>query len=261
MARPPRSSRTAPAEGLSAVAEGRLYHEQSVQPGTRDFHPELAPRFAGSHRALTVIRPGRCDGPVVHDQGHARRRRQRGEGLAGGVVHVDPRRIRRAVLVVRAWPPELAVADHHPARAEYRALVLRGRLAPAVDGLLPGDAPGDDAIGTGGGGRREQVAGALAADPVVALAGRRDVLHPVRQVRELVEYDVRPEAHHGLGECGGSNTSQATGPAPSARSMLALSGEQVMPATVCPSLISSETSRVPMTPLAPAMKMRTIVSL
>jgi hypothetical protein len=52
-----------------------------------------------------------------------------------------------------------------------------------------------------------------------------------------------------------------TGSAPSARSMLALSGERVVPATVCPSLISSGTSRVPMTPLAPAMKRRTIVSL
>jgi hypothetical protein len=58
-----------------------------------------------------------------------------------------------------------------------------------------------------------------------------------------------------------SNTSQTTASAPSIRSMLALSGERVMPATVCPSLISNGTSRVPMTPLAPAMKMRTIVSL
>ena len=55
-----------------------------------------------------------------------------------------------------------------------------------------------------------------------------------------------------------SNTSQTTSSAPSA---LTLSGERVIPATGFPSLTSHGTSLVPMTPLAPAVKMRTAVNL
>jgi DNA-binding MarR family transcriptional regulator len=38
-ARQSRSSRTAPGEGLSAVAEGHLHHHQSAQSGIRNHHP------------------------------------------------------------------------------------------------------------------------------------------------------------------------------------------------------------------------------
>jgi hypothetical protein len=58
-----------------------------------------------------------------------------------------------------------------------------------------------------------------------------------------------------------SDTSQTTGSAPSVRRTLALSGERVISATVCPSLISNKTSLLPMTPLTPAVNMRTNVSV
>ena len=53
-----------------------------------------------------------------------------------------------------------------------------------------------------------------------------------------------------------SNTSHTTGSAPTASSWVTLSRERVMPATTWPSSTSSGNSRTPITPVAPARKIR-----
>src|ERR1700727_2849514 len=65
-----------------------------------------------------------------------------------------------------------------------------------------------------------------------------------------------PNATSACSSAGASNTSHTTGCAPSSRRPSAFAGVRVIPATSWPSATSSGTSRIPITPLAPATKIR-----
>ena len=211
------------------------------------------PGFAGS---VGIGRRGPVVGHERHAQRDARararsaaRRRRRGRAAAPA-----------GRLVVRARPVELAVPDHHSVRLQHGALVLGVGRAAALAGQLPGDALRDDPSRRAP--RPPRRAGCACRRTSMRLLRSANFgMSAARSGRSVswCRTTSGPNAVTAPVSASASNTSQTTDSAPSSPSMSAFCGERVIPATVCPSATSSGIRRTPMTPLAPATKIRTAI--
>ena len=105
-------------------------------------------------------------------------------------VDVDSRLAGKLLLVVRATPVELAVAQHDAAFAEHRTLELcdRQRVRPIRE--LPGHRLRQDLRRTALPCRVDQVLVALGTDSCVQVRVVPDLRCVIRQVGELVQDDV-----------------------------------------------------------------------